>query len=775
VLKEWVASGLRQLDTKVDAFLKAYAEIFFLHGKWPGLIILGITCLNPQMAIAGILAVLSAFIFASFIGYRQIFLNSGFYTYNTLLIGFSIGATFSLNPVTLLLLGSVSVLSFVFSVFLANMFFTSFRLPILSIPFVLVTSVIYLAAGKYSNLYVSGLYAKHVFDGFDMLHPVVMAFFKSMGSIIFLPDVRAGMLLALLLLWHSRVLFVLAILGFGVGGLAHGIYIGSASLAMQDPSSFNYILIAMAIGGVFLIPSVQSVVIALTGVLIATVLIDAVSVFWTQFAIPVFTLPFTVVTLLFVYVLNLIDHPLCTRVFKETPEKILDYYLTTARRFCKEYPITVPFHGTWTVYQCFDGQWTHKGLWRYAYDFVQTNPSENPPCCVSTRQKNPHLHSVNSGFFGSRSLPDTFSEGFVSGMTEKTYDNEGLRLADYFCYRQPVNSPVYGRVVWVIRHLPDNPIGTVDTVNNWGNMVMIYDARGFYAVLAHFAENSIVVNEGDWVAPWTFLGECGNSGYSPQPHIHMHLQWTMAMTSMTIPFRFLGYELRAPSPPAPLPEGEGRETGSKGRSPLKSFFSARRSRAEIVGGYHTHAIPPEGACVTHAPFNAFWDQLTNFTLDDTLTFDIFEKKRHRGAFSMKVSMAVDGTFCWETPNAKLYFGKLGNTFFCFHIEGEDPYLRMIYLALPKMPLAGDVGLQWQDDIPYSLCLTGWRRAVAGFFGIVAPAYAGAVGSYQFTSHTEISGAVAHILWRTSQKTKVVLDPSQQIVGVSLGTWELRRV
>ena len=33
---------------------------------------------------------------------------------------------------------------------------------------------------------------------------------------------------------------------------------------------------------------------------------------------------------------------------------------------------------------------------------------QNAPCGVSTRQKNPHLRSVNSGFFGSRSLPDTF-------------------------------------------------------------------------------------------------------------------------------------------------------------------------------------------------------------------------------------------------------------------------------------------------------------------------------------------------------------------------------
>jgi urea transporter len=690
-------SFLLLVDHKTSSFLRAYAEIFFLHGKWPGLLILGITCINPQMAIAGVLALVSAFLFASFMGYRQIFLHSGFYTYNTVLIGFSIGATFSLNWVTLLLLVSVSVLSFVFSVFLANVFFVSFRLPILSIPFVVVTSVIYLAAGTYTNLYVSGLYTRSAFFGFEMLHPVVTAFFKSLGSIVFLPDVRAGILLALLLLWHSRILFFLAILGFGAGGLAHGIYVGSIPIAMQDPSSFNYILIAMAIGGVFLIPSIQSVLMALVGVLIATVLIDAVNVFWTQFAIPVFTLPFTVVTLLFVYVLNLIDHPLCTRVFKETPEKIRDYYLTTAHRFCKEFSVEVPFFGTWTVWQGFDGPWTHKGLWRYAYDFVQ---------------------------MGSDGL---------------TYQNEGLRLADYWGYRQPVHSPVHGRVVWVIRHVPDNPIGTVDRVNHWGNMVMIYDARGFYVVMAHFAENAIVVNEGDWVAPGTFLGECGNSGYSQQPHIHMHLQWTMAISSLTIPFRFLGYELKG-----------------------------------VLGEiFDTQAIPKEGDGVTHLPHNFLWEQVCDFTLGEPLDFDAFKNDRKRGTFSMKVEMGVDGSFYWETKTAKLHFGKWGPAWFCFQMEGEDAYLRMIYLALPKMPLMGKPGVQWQDTLPDTIALTGWRRVVSGILGMFAPTCVGAVGTYRFTAPTEISGTVGHLLGG-AQTTAITLDPVLKIVFVRVGAWELRR-
>jgi hypothetical protein len=54
--------------------------------------------------------------------------------------------------------------------------------------------------------------------------------------------------------------------------------------------------------------------------------------------------------------------------------------------------------------------------------------SQNAPGGVSTRQKNPHLRAVNSGFFGSRSLPDTFFESAVNSdayrpsATEKNAD-----------------------------------------------------------------------------------------------------------------------------------------------------------------------------------------------------------------------------------------------------------------------------------------------------------------------------------------------------------------
>ena len=53
---------------------------------------------------------------------------------------------------------------------------------------------------------------------------------------------------------------------------------------------------------------------------------------------------------------------------------------------------------------------------------------------------------------------------------------------------------------------------------------MIRGIRLEFAVLAHFKPYSIRVKPGDKVRRGQFLGLCGNSGNSSEPHLHFHLQ-----------------------------------------------------------------------------------------------------------------------------------------------------------------------------------------------------------------------------------------------------------
>jgi murein DD-endopeptidase MepM/ murein hydrolase activator NlpD len=59
-----------------------------------------------------------------------------------------------------------------------------------------------------------------------------------------------------------------------------------------------------------------------------------------------------------------------------------------------------------------------------------------------------------------------------------------------------------------------------------GNHVVVEHADGEYSMLAHLRENSVTVQPGDEVEQGDVTGECGNSGFSSEPHLHFQLQDT---------------------------------------------------------------------------------------------------------------------------------------------------------------------------------------------------------------------------------------------------------
>lgn len=138
------------------AVFRSYAEVFFLQGGLVGAALFGITLLNPRLGIAGIIAVLSAYAFARFIGLGKVFLESGFYTCNPLLVGLSIGHLFQLTPLAVFFCIAAGVLTLLVTVTLANVFSIYFRLPLLSLPFVVVSSLAYMASLRYGNLLTAG-------------------------------------------------------------------------------------------------------------------------------------------------------------------------------------------------------------------------------------------------------------------------------------------------------------------------------------------------------------------------------------------------------------------------------------------------------------------------------------------------------------------------------------------------------------------------------------------------------------------------------------------
>lgn len=679
----------------LHAVFRSYAEVFFLQGGIVGFLLFGITLLNLRLGIAGFVAVLAAYAFARVIGMGKVFLESGFYTCNPLLVGLSVGHLFQLNALGLFFCVAAGVLTLLITVALANVFTTYLRLPLLSLPFVVVSSLVYMASLRYGNLLAAPAHQPAWLVNDLGLPLAVAGFFKAFGSLLFTPSVIVGVALAALILSRSRILFLLAALGYLVGTTVRHWMLGSATKAYTDPLNFNFLLIAMAVGGVFLIPSVRSYLLAAIAVALSPIVMDAIAGFWSYYGIPAFTLPFATVTLLALYTLGLVGSPLIAARIGVTPEETLDTHLANRLRYPgSERTLLPPFAGAWTVWQAFDGAWTHKGAWRYAYDFVLTD-----------------------------------ADG-------KTHANTGTKLEDYYCFNKPVLAPVRGRIVAAVDDFPDSPINDPDKVNNWGNLLVIAEPRGWHVELSHFAAKSLRVKVGDWVERGTVLGLCGNSGYSPQPHIHLQAQLTETPGAATVPFSFVSYS--------------------------------------EDGIFHANDLPKLGSKVEALYPNKRLESVTNFVLDEEYRYAAKHKGRATDDLVLKVRMALDGTFYFDSGTGVLYFGRLEGTYYAYRCDGSDPRLRALFLALPRMPLACRDGLTWRDFVPVGLVASGLRGALVGVASSVWHRFARVRVTSRFVGEHRVETTVESRGLGVKRTGAVTFDRNKAFATVTCGDWELVR-
>ncbi|MBN2559233.1 MAG: M23 family metallopeptidase [Clostridia bacterium] len=124
----------------------------------------------------------------------------------------------------------------------------------------------------------------------------------------------------------------------------------------------------------------------------------------------------------------------------------------------------------------------------------------------------------------------------------------GIPLNDCYCYREPIYSPVDGRVVVACdgvgepRYLHPvaeiiksffrtaaisvkalfQPMEKIKLDKFIGNHVII-EFGEYYAFFAHFSPGTIKVKEGEDVKIGDIIGGVGHSGNSTAPHLHFHI------------------------------------------------------------------------------------------------------------------------------------------------------------------------------------------------------------------------------------------------------------
>jgi urea transporter/murein DD-endopeptidase MepM/ murein hydrolase activator NlpD len=592
------------------------------------------------------------------------------------------------------LAAAAGILTFLVTWTLAHFLQTWLWLPVLSLPFILVSWVVHLAAFRYAGLQQAVLPAHAYTIGLPL---PLEGFLRTLGLIFFLPNVWVGMVVMLLLLLNSRIQLMLAICSYALGTTIRGILTGTFIYVYQDPAALNYILVALAIGGFYLLPSPRSYLLATISTILVALLSEAISVFWATVKLPVHALPYNLVTMMLLYLLIIMGSRSLASSPQASPEQTLDRELTARRRDRGSgRAISLPFFGAWDVWQGCDGEWTHQGLWRYAYDFV---------------------------------IRDDRGE---------TYSGTGTQLSDYYAWRKPVLSPISGWVVRVVDDLPDGAIGTVDAEHNWGNYVVLHDERGFYVEISHFARDSIKVAQGDRIARGDFIGCCGNSGYSPQPHIHIQVQLTPEVGAATVPFSF--------------------------------------ANLIVDRVFCTEATPTQNSILSPIPPDRELAKALTFPLDTELHFRVLCREQNIGTLTIINRMAIlqrrgyanDGSFYFDSGKAKLFYSLDRDCFMCHRLEGADRDLGLLAIALPKLPLVHQTGQMWTDYLPIGLFVTGFLRAFYLFWSSFFPHLASATYLGQWQSGSTIMGTIAIPGVANQLHTAICFDISHQIVQINVG-------
>jgi hypothetical protein len=158
--------------------------------------------------------------------------------------------------------------------------------------------------------------------------------------------------------------------------------------------------------------------------------------------------------------------------------KFLDYKDKVAYRF--------PLSGEWTIYQggrsVYDNYHAAFPDERFAYDIV------------------------------------AFREGSM-------YRDGATSLETFHGFGQAVVAAAGGTVVSAEDKYDDNPLNQPSSsAPKQGNNVVIDHGNGEFSLYAHLKRGTVRVKAGDAVTIGQPIGQLGNSGNSPIPHLHFHLQ-----------------------------------------------------------------------------------------------------------------------------------------------------------------------------------------------------------------------------------------------------------
>ncbi|MFO0577042.1 MAG: urea transporter [Polyangia bacterium] len=617
------------------ALLRCYAAVLFSRSPLCGGLLLLATATVPGALLGGLFGVGAGLLTARLFGLDRDALGDGSYGISPLLLGLGVSQTLGLSAGPLCILAVLAAVCVLLTAAL-RAGLSSKNLPTLSVPF-LIVYYLWLGAAPLLGLQFSALPQ----DGATRLPAVLAEVLRSIGSLLFLPRVDAGALFLLALLVHSRIATLLA--GFGALTV---LALPRLLPALQGSEvlpvlMFNAVYTAIAIGGVWFVPSPASIALAELAVLLCALVGLGGLGLLQRIGLPILFLPFnvTVLTLLLAARQRAWDRgPKSIDFTPGTPEENLAYFRTRLLRFRWLYPtrFRLPVRGAWVCTQGTDGALSHKGRWRHAFDFE------------------------------------------VRGSDGRLFADAGSALKDYYCYRLPVLASAAGVVAKVEASVPDNESGVMNLEQNWGNYVILQHAPGLYSMVAHLLRGSIKVAEGQSVHAGQLLGLCGSSGRSARPHVHFQLQSGSRPTDDTLPCRFT-------------------DAVVAGAAATTEVAEARRLGPDDVERVVPDLFPAEGQVVRNLEPD---EELAGFFRFSYRTILPYRIGPDAAPLESDIDVSGQQLLRDTAHNAHLYYSLSDGFFTLYDAAGTvSPALQILRAALSRVPLDASPALRWTDYLP----------------------------------------------------------------------------
>lgn len=190
--------------------------------------------------------------------------------------------------------------------------------------------------------------------------------------------------------------------------------------------------------------------------------------------------------------------------------------------------------------------------------------------------------------------------------------------------------------------------------------------------------------------------------------------------------------------------------------------------------YQSNTSPRMGGSVETLPLDPKLAGAMHLRLDQELHFTA-ERAGRKTTMCWRVGMAEDGAWYLASAQARLYIGWHEGTFYSYRLEGRDPWLALLRLALPRLPLAQRQELVWEDVLPVLAVGNSWRTVLSSFLGLLHPNFAVLRTRHRRSDPWNIRGEVCPGALIPQCNLAVEIDPEYGIKRICVGDMTLNRV